>query len=267
MPAQPGSDNRGSLMFVRIALRSLLLLALAPAAVADDKLYIFTENYPPYNSSTTGQGFAHNEDDISGICTEVVKAMMDRVDYEYIMKMRDWSRAYEWVQGRENHALFCTARTDEREDEFQWVGPLAPIKWTLFAAPDSDIELDSLEDAKDYKIAGYKGDVMSDYLVSEGFDVVMGVSGEQNPRRLVLGQADLWVTDGLVGPLVAEEEHDITGLRPVLVFRETPMYLAVSTETDPAVVDDLQRGLDEARESGELDGIISRYQPEDLPEE
>ncbi len=261
MPAIPGFGVPTPLTFIKRLAHGLLWLALVPAAIADDKLYIFTENYPPYNASTTGEGFAHNAEDIEGICTDMVKEMMKRVDYEYIMKMRDWSRAYEWVQGRENHALFCTARTDQREDEFQWVGPLAPIKWTLFAAPDSDIEVESLEDAKQYKIAGYKGDVMSDYLASQGFDVIMNVSGEQNPRRLSLGHADLWVTDGLVGPLVAEEEHGITGLKPVLVFRETPMYLAVSNETDPKIVEDLQRGLDEARESGALDDIISRYQP------
>ncbi len=261
MPAISGYGVPTPLTFIRRVACGLLFLSLAPAAVAEDKLYIFTENYPPYNASTTGQGFAHNADDIAGICTDMVKQMMERVDYEYIMKMRDWSRAYDWVQGRENHALFCTARTDEREDQFHWVGPLAPIKWTLFAAPDSDIELDSLEDARQYRIAGYKGDVMSDYLVNEGFEVIRNVSGDQNPRRLTLGQADLWVTDGLVGPLVAEEEHGITGLKPVLVFRETPMYLAVSTETDPEIVEDLQQGLDEARESGALDGIISRYQP------
>ncbi|MEX0605526.1 MAG: ABC transporter substrate-binding protein [Marinobacter sp.] len=238
-----------------------LFMASAPAAVADEKLYIFTENYPPYNASTTGQGFAHNEEDITGICTDMVKAMMANVDYEYIMKMRAWSRAYDWVQGRENHALFCTARTDEREDQFQWVGPLAPIKWTLFAAPDSNITISSLAEAKQYQIAGYKGDVMSDYLVSEGFNVTMSVAGDQNPRRLALGQADLWVTDGLVGPLVAEEEHDITGLKPVLVFRETPMYLAVSNQTDPAIVEDLQRGLDKAKADGDIEAIVKRYRP------
>lgn len=261
MPAISGSGVPTPLTLIRRVAQGLLLLVLMPTALADDKLYIYTENYPPYNASTTGQGFAHNAADISGICTDMVKEMMKRVDYEYVMKMRDWSLAYDRVQGRENHALFCTARTDEREDQFQWVGPLAPIKWTLFAAPDSDIELAALEDARQYKIAGYKGDVMSDYLVGEGFDVIMNVSGEQNPRRLTLGQADLWVTDGLVGPLVAEEEHGITGLKPVLVFRETPMYLAVSNQTDSGIVEDLQRGLDEARKSGALDDIVSRYQP------
>ncbi|TGN40179.1 ABC transporter substrate-binding protein [Marinobacter confluentis] len=224
-----------------------------------ERFYIFTESYPPYNAAVTGQSFAHEAEDITGICTDMVKAMMSRLDYHFIMKMRDWSLAYNWVQGRENHGLFCTARTEERENEFQWVGPLASIEWTLFAAPDSDITLNSLDEARQYKIAGYKGDVMSDYLIDEGFDVIANVSGEQNPRRLTLGQADLWVTDGAVGPLIAEEKHGITGLKPVLVFRETPMYLAVSNETDPEVVEDLQSAIDEARAAGELSAILAEY--------
>tara|TARA_R110002111_G_scaffold136903_1_gene202625 strand:- start:6811 stop:7386 length:576 start_codon:yes stop_codon:yes gene_type:complete len=189
----------------------------------------------------------------------MVKAALPRVDYDYVMKMRAWSYAYSWVQDRENHGLFCTARTDERESQFQWVGPLASIKWTLFAAPDSNIRLNSLEEAKNLQIAGYKGDVMSDYLIANGFNVITAVSGDVNTRRLMLGQADLWVTDGLVGPLIAKEEHGITGLKPVLVFRETPMYLAFSTKTDPAIVADLQNALDEARKAGELDKIENRY--------
>jgi len=244
----------------RSALLTLVLAGTASAAMAAERLYIFTENYPPYNASKSGEGFAHSEDEITGICTDMVKAMLARVDYDYVMKMRVWSYAYDWVQGRENHGLFCTARTDEREDQFQWVGPLASIKWTLFAAPDSDITLSSLEDARDMRIAGYKGDVMSDYLVSQGFNVVMSQSGDVNARRLVLGQADLWVTDGLVGPLVAKEEHDIEGLKPVLVFRETPMYLAVSKETSPDVVEDLQNALDAARSAGELAEVASAYE-------
>ncbi|MFL1464908.1 substrate-binding periplasmic protein [Marinobacter sp. DUT-3] len=240
----------------------LSAVILSTGTSAAERLYIFTENYPPYNQAISGKGYAHSEDEITGICAEMVKAMLARVDYEYVMKMRDWSYAYNWIQGRENHGLFCTARTDKREDQFQWVGPLAPIKWTLFAAPGSDITLDSLEDAANYRIAGYKGDVMSNYLISQGFEVIMSVSGNVNPRRLELGEADLWVTDGLVGPLVAEEEHGINGLKPVLVFRETPMYLAMSNETSPAIVAALQAALDQAREAGELDHLIRQYQPQ-----
>lgn len=251
--------SRKILNGVKTGLLSLILTGFAASTTAADRLYIFTEKYPPYNDTVSGQAFAHDENDITGICSDMVKAALARLDYDYVMKMRAWSYAYNWVQGRENHGLFCTARTDERESQFQWVGPLASIKWTLFAAPDSDISLNSLDDAKDLQIAGYKGDVMSDYLIDKGFNVLTAVSGDVNTRRLMLGQADLWVTDGLVGPLVAKEEHGITGLKPVLVFRETPMYLAFSNSTDPAIVADFQRALDEARKAGELDRIENSY--------
>ncbi|HEA53439.1 hypothetical protein LCGC14_1007700 [marine sediment metagenome] len=259
MPKMSAPPTVTILNIVKTGLLSLVLAGVAASAFASDRLYIFTEKYPPYNDSVSGQSFAHNENDITGICTDMVKAALKRVDYDYVMKMRAWSYAYNWVQDRENHGLFCTARTAEREDQFQWVGPLASIKWTLFAAPDSDIRLNTLEDAKDLQIAGYKGDVMTDYLVANGFNVTTGVSGDVNTRRLMLGQADLWVTDGLVGPLVAKEEHGITGLKPVLVFRETPMYLAFSNNTDPAIVADIQKALDQAREAGELERIENRY--------
>jgi polar amino acid transport system substrate-binding protein len=253
------STSRKILNGVKTGLLSLVLSGFAASTTADDRLYIFTEKYPPYNDTVSGKAFAHGENDITGICSDMVKAALARLDYDYVMKMRAWSYAYNWVQERENHGLFCTARTDERESQFQWVGPLASIKWTLFAAPDSDISLNSLDDAKDLQIAGYKGDVMSDYLIDKGFNVLTAVSGDVNTRRLMLGQADLWVTDGLVGPLVAKEEHGITGLKPVLVFRETPMYLAFSNSTDPAIVADFQRALDEARKAGELDRIENNY--------
>ena len=260
-PFVPLKDWPLTRLFARLIMPLALLVmgTLSLTAQGADRLHIYTENYPPYNFPTNGKGFAHNRDDISGLCTDMVKAMMANVDYPYVMKLRAWSWAYDWVQTRKNHGLFCTARTDQREDQFQWVGPLASIKWTLFAAPGSTITLTSLEDARQYKIAGYKGDVMSDFLADKGFDMVMSMSGEQNPRRLKLGQVDLWVTDGLVGPLVAKEKFGIEGLKPVLVFRETPMYLAVSKQTDPKVVEDLQRGLDKARASGKLEQIRQTY--------
>src|SRR5680860_1609090 len=75
----------------KISLLSLVLAGVAASAAAAEKLYIFTEKYPPYNDSVSGQAFAHNENDITGICSDMVKAALARVDYDYVMKMRAWS--------------------------------------------------------------------------------------------------------------------------------------------------------------------------------
>ncbi len=113
---------------VRTGVISLLLCSVAATAMGAEKLYIFTEKFPPYSDTVSGEAVAHNADDITGICSDMVKASLARLDYDYVIKMRAWSYAYNWVQGRKNHALFCTAKTDERADLFQWVGPLASIR-------------------------------------------------------------------------------------------------------------------------------------------
>lgn len=97
----------------RVALGALLL-TLAGGVLAGERLHIFTEHYPPYNASTSGEEFAHSADEITGICTDMVKAILARTDFDYVMKVRAWSYVFDRVQGRPNHGLFCTARTEDR---------------------------------------------------------------------------------------------------------------------------------------------------------
>ncbi|WP_165495688.1 substrate-binding periplasmic protein [Marinobacter halodurans] len=246
---------------IRLKLGSIgLLLALFAQAAFGERLYLYTVDYPPLMTSKTGHYYAHRREDIGGACTEVVKAMMANTKYEYVMKMRDWSLAYDRVKAKKNHGLFCTVRNDARENDFQWVGPLLPLRWTLFAAPGSDIKLDSLEDARNLKIAGYRGDIMTETLLKEGFNVTRPVSDRGNARSLEMGVVDLWVTDRLVGPALARSAANLTGMRPVLEFRETQTYLAVSKSTDASVVAGLQAGLDKAIADGTVKAIMASYE-------
>lgn len=249
--------NTNDVKFVVRAARALLftliLAGSSSMSLGAERLYLFTQNYPPLHSSKSGKAFAHSSDEIEGVCSDMVKTLLASTDYEYVMKMREWSYSLEWVQGRKNHGVFCTARTADREDLFQWVGPLMSLTWTLFSAPNTDITVSTLEDARDLRIAGYKGDVMSEYLLSNGFNMTMGASGDVSVRRLMLGQVDLWVTDAIMGPLVAQAEYGIEGLIPVLQFRETPLYLALSTETPPEIVAKLQDATDTVRNSGTME--------------
>ena len=91
MPTETASLSSKVIKGIKTGIIALTLSAVGQPLLAAERLYIFTENYPPYNASETGKGFAHNEEDITGICTDMVKALLSRVDYDYVMKMRDWS--------------------------------------------------------------------------------------------------------------------------------------------------------------------------------
>ena len=249
-------------MNIRKTLLGSCLIAVTALStsltLAETKLNIFTENYPPYNMSLSGGAFAHKEEDIAGLCTDVVKALMKKTGIDYRLKLRNWATGLTRAKTKPDHAIFCAARTEDREPFFHWIGPLASIDWTLYAKPGSDITLNSLEDAKKYRIGGYKDDVMSNYLIERGFNVSTMANDSLNPRRLVLNQIDLWVTDGLAGPYVASEE-DITDIVPVLTFRQTPLFMAVNVNSDPAMVEMIQKSFKIMQDNGDIEAMSKPY--------
>ncbi|NVK36534.1 MAG: ABC transporter substrate-binding protein [Gammaproteobacteria bacterium] len=243
-------------------VKSLLVFALATSALlaqAETKFTFYTEQFPPYNMTSDGKAFAHKAEKISGLCTDIIKQMIPHLPFKTQIKLRNWDYAINKVKQKTNHGLFCTVRSPERENSFQWVGPLTNIRWTLFAKPDSNIELNTLEDAHKYRIGGYNDDVMTLFLQKNQFNVSSIANDSVNPKRLLLGQIDLWVADELSGPFVASDSADIDDLKPVLIFKDTPLYLALNNQTDAEVVSALVSAFEKVRKSGQIEVIERTY--------
>ncbi|MBU2872923.1 transporter substrate-binding domain-containing protein [Marinobacter salexigens] len=232
-------------------------LAAVPAS-ASEKLYLYTENFPPYNMSATGRAFEHNENSIDGICTEMVKAILQATDLDYVIKLRNWNYGYNRALSKANHGIFCTTYTEERAPLFKWVGPLAQNLWTVFAPPGSTFTMEKLEDAKGKTIGGYRNDVRSEYLLKRGYDVSVIDSDDLNPKRLVLGQIDLWIAERLAGPYLASQQ-DVEGLVPVFSFNDVDLYLAMSPDTPDEVIEELNEALEITKKDGIFDAIGTKY--------
>jgi|TARA_R100000935_G_scaffold55086_1_gene84707 polar amino acid transport system substrate-binding protein len=244
-------------------LLSLLLAALVAmvsvsTAQAYDKLYLYTENFPPYNMSATGRAFEHKGNAIDGICTEMVKAILNNTDLEYVIKLRNWDYGYNRALNKSNHGIFCTTYTEERAPRFKWIGPLSRNLWTVFAPPGTDLQIDRLEDTKGMLFGGYRNDVKTEYLIEHGYEVSALDSDDLNPKRLELGQIDLWLADRLGGPYVASQQN-VDGIEPVFSFNDTELFLAINPETPEATIEALNAGLKKVHESGMFEAIETKY--------
>lgn len=239
---------------------SLLAFTLTAPVVghAADKLYFYTENFPPYNMSSSGRAFEHSGDEIGGICTEMVKAIMSHTDLEYVIKLRNWDYGYKKVRRKPNHGIFCTTYTEERAPQFKWVGPLTRNLWTMFAPAGSTFKMDKLEDARDKTIGGYRGDVMTKYLLKRGYNMSQIDSDDLNPKRLELKQVDLWIADRLAGPYFASQQ-DVEGLVPVYSFNKTKLFLAMNPSTPQPIIDKLNQALEKVRATGMYEAIEEKY--------
>ena len=100
---------------------------------------------------------------------------------------------------------------------------------------------------------------MTLFLQDKDFNVSSIANDSVNPKRLQLGQIDLWVADELSGPYVASDSADIDDLKPVLMFKQTPLYLAVNNQTDPRILQTINEAFEKVRASGQLNVIERTY--------
>ena len=246
-----------------LALVTLCLAGIVGSAQAelppDYKIFLQTENFPPYNFSIDGKNFARGEK-INGISVDIVKEMFKRAGIKYSLTLRfPWSRIYDMTLERPNYGVFSMVRSSEREALFTWVGPLAPDEWVFLARNDSTIRLNSLADAKKYKVGGYRGDAIAEYLTDEGFDNLdLSFQDKFNAQKLTDGKIDLWASNNYSGLFLAKQEG-VSGLRKIYTFDLVDLFLGLNPNTPKEAVDRLQSALDQMRSDDTIDRIISSY--------
>ena len=234
-----------------------LLAGSAQAEVpANYRMVLLTENFPPYNASINGKNFAQ-EDHIDGIAVDIIREMFKRAGIQYNMTLRfPWDRIYKLALEKPGYGVFVTARLPEREQLFKWVGPIGPDDWVLLGKSDSPISLSSLDEAKQYKVGAYKGNAIAEYLVEKGLQPITALRDQENAKKLMAGQIDLWASGDPAGRYLAKQEG-ITGLKTILRFDSVQLYLALNKEVPDEVVQKLQSALDEMRSEGLVDDILN----------
>ena len=221
-------------------------------------IVLLTENFPPYNMAKNGKNFAQDEN-INGIATDIVREIFKRAEITYSLTLRfPWERIYKLTLEKPGYGVFVMARLPDREKLFKWVGPIGPDDWIMLAKADSKITLETLDDARQYKIGAYKGDAIAETLAKQGLNPIVVLRDQDNASKLVNGQIDLWATGDPAGRYLARQEG-VNGLKTVLRFNSAELYLALNKDVPDEMVARLQAALDQLRKEGKVEEIMARY--------
>ncbi|SDU92900.1 substrate-binding periplasmic protein [Pseudomonas sihuiensis] len=241
-----------------IRFLTVLALSCGLSLARAEPLVLLTENLPPFNMSVAGTNYAR-DDGVTGISSDILRAVCERAQVQCQQILRfPWQRVYQQTLDDAGYGLFSTARTAEREGLFKWVGPIASNEWVLFSKGDSSIQLNSLDDARRYRIGGYKGDAKTQFLLDRGLEVQTALRDSENVKKLERGQIDLWVTSNQAGRFVARQEG-LENLKVVQNLHTADLYLALNLQTPDELVQKLQSALDSLRAEGALRSIEARY--------
>lgn len=235
-------------------LLSVIWLAAAGACLAAGprpRLSITTESSPP--SAMMG------ERGVTGFATEKIRMIMDRVGIDYEIDILPWQRAYTLAEKNADTCVYSTTRVPEREALFKWVGPTHENDWTLFGRAGRDYKIATIEDARKYRIGAYNGDVRSEALIAQGFNVDTVQDNQSNPRKLLVGRIDLWASSVRVGTAIVSENGWSGQIVPVLTFKRTELYLACNRAVPDALVAKMNAALRAMNSEGVSAAIERKY--------
>lgn len=251
-----GSKNLLSAGAIYVAMLWLWLPAFSQAT----SLTLVTEHLPPFQIK--------QEDSISGFATEIVRAAMAHTPYDYKIMLFPWSRAFNLAIKQQDTCVYSVAYIPSRKDKLQWTERIASTDLYFVGLKSrTDLQLNSVEDAKRYKIATLRGNVTHEQLLKRGFVENKNLYIVNNIhmllRLLVENDAvDFVIIDRLTLAYRAKDSHlDVNLFTSFLRFNEQPLdtYLACSNSTDKEIVNTLSNAIELIKANGEYQRIIDKW--------
>lgn len=181
------------------------------------KLRLLTEDYPPFN-------YLNQSGEVVGSATELLKTAFGMIGIEAEFQLLPWARALTETQMIENTCVYSTTRTQEREEQFVWIGPLLNNQWGAFTLAASDVQAKHLDEISHLRMGSSREDAIAQYVQNLGYDLVLASSDPENVDRLKAGLIDVWLTS------IDAAEHLASGqniaLDKLFIFNDTQLYLA-----------------------------------------
>lgn len=229
------------------------------AQTLEDLVFI-TEEYPPFNFTA--------DETLQGISTDLLVEMLQRLDAKQTRKdiaSFSWARGYNLALKQKNTVLYSTTRTAAREDLFQWVGPIIRSEIVLLARKTDNISLRNLEElnGKGLRIGVVLNDVGEQILQENDIDrklIYRYNKGIQLAEMLQQGRIDLLAYGRQVSMWNLKKlGYDHRNFEVIFPLKKADYYFALNKNAKTQIVQQLQKALDEVKDSGALDKIIKRY--------
>ncbi len=243
-----------------------------------DNMEIMTEEYPPFNFLKIKKAFIKdnqlNNKTISkkekvGIALDLMVSMLEksnsklgRSDIVFV----PWARGYRTVMVKRNTCLFSTARTEQRERLFKWVGPIASVEYGLIGKKSRTIIIRNLNDIQKYRIGTVIDDGAEQTVLKAGvrlkdLDRMPGTNViMRSIIKLKLNRIDLFAYEvngtkwKMKAMQVSFDDYEV-----VYILKRTEIYYAFNLNTPTSIIKVLQSALDELKKDGTYQKIENRY--------
>lgn len=256
---QATAGSRTRILGFRQKICASLALAFFPITfTAAEDLHAYTEEWPPYNYTEGSE--------IKGISTEIFLASCEAVKINCQLHMVPWARAYKTVLDTPNTLIYSIARTQRREKQFVWIGPILPRTSWIYGKAEMAASIHSLKDLAGARIGVTREDASLDELLTAGVprsSITVLNSNTDTMKMLKLGKINV-VLNTEMGMAFNLQNTEIPSdeISKLMKMSDGGLYFALNLQSDPVLIDKLQSSIDKLKREGKIDAIVRSYTKE-----
>ncbi|CAM4097256.1 substrate-binding periplasmic protein [Pseudoalteromonas byunsanensis] len=236
-----------------------LLIFFVSTCCHAQTLTLYAEDLPPYH-------FKNAQGEVSGALVDLARSTLSHAQLEGQFEIVPMARAYKELQTQPNSLMLSLLKTPQRSKQFLWIAQTYFADAYLVSLANSDITLDTLQQAKQFRVSTVRGYSSERFLREQGFNeeenLVLVGRYHQLWQMLYKKRIDLVLTN----TLTLEKEIVSTGLDPKLVAKKlhltnfpSELWLAANPQLDATTVQKLKASLHHLKQSGVYQQILARW--------
>lgn len=200
----------------------------------------------------------------AGLDVEIVAEIQKRVGNTDPIQLVPWTRGLKYLESESDTLLFSMARTKERTERYQWIGPISEVVYGFYTKAESAIVINSLDDARKLASIGvYRNDIRDQFLTKENFtNLDRADTSFSNVKKLFAGRVVVIASTAM--GIQAEAKRagfSMSNLKFLYAFLSSHVYIAVSKNTDPKIVARWNTALEAMKKDGTVEAIFKKYSP------
>ena len=220
---------------------------------------IIAEQMPPYNYM--------GPNGPTGISSEILQALLKHLDLHWPIEFMTWTVGYHIALREPNILLYSMLRTEDREELFQWVGPIFTDKMNLYRKGGrTEVNISSIKDALSYRIGvvedNFEHHYFSDLGLSVGEHLFPVEQQDQNFQALLDKRVDLIaLTASQATQHIQAKGYSTSQFEPVLEMKDISgdIYMVFSLETDSRYVQQFSDTLQQLKNTAAYSKILQKW--------
>lgn len=247
-------------MAKKMVIIVFLILLLLPN-ILSAQIQVLAPAYPP-QIIPDGSGYGST----TGIATEMVLAAAEIADIEVLITILPWPRAYQTTVDETDVMLIPVIRNAEREQLFEWVGPVSRYEYVVYKRVNSQApRIDSLNDLNNRNVGSITNDAATRYLEQNGFNhLIEFATLERLFLSLMVDRIDYIVASpAALSYMLNQTGRSMNSVEKMFsldgVTDDPQNYLVLKKGSDPALIAAFRDALVQMQNSGQWDAIYDKY--------